>query len=220
MIWSWVTLCLDSLPEDFSASRFSSLWLILTDLFFFLVLEHSWLTDLSQNQFLVILLFVEALQWPPCVQAWAETQSPFGASLGCYFQHKLLLSAREPPGLPWALLCTQGNGPESEPYHLKVVILGLPLDQIWLLTFSIAKRKQHKIPFFFFLALPWGMQDHISLTRDQIEPVLPAVQALSLNHWIVGEIPENSSLGAAKEKVKRTKVRNLKHREVFDFQLL
>lgn len=65
------------------------------------------------------------------------------------------------------------------------------------------------------------MQDHSSLTRDQIEPMPPA-EALSLNHWIFREIPENSSLGTAKEKVKRTKVINLKYREVliFDFQPL
>lgn len=63
--------------------------------------------------------------------------------------------------------------------------------------------------------------DHISLTRDQIEPVPPTIEALSLSHWIVREISENSSFGAAKEKVKKTKVRNLNHREVliFDFQL-
>ena len=67
--------------------------------FFFKILEHSWLTNLS-HQFLVIFLFVEALQWPPCVPAWAETQSPFGASLGCYFQHRLLPSARGPRGFP------------------------------------------------------------------------------------------------------------------------
>lgn len=50
------------------------------------------------------------------------------------------------------------------------------------------------------------MQDHRSVTRDQIEPMPPAVEALSLNHWIVREIPENSSLGTAKEKGREQKL--------------
>ena len=59
--------------------------------------------------------------------------------------------------------------------------------------------------------------------REQVQEILRSLISINgLNHWIVREIPENSSFGAAKEKVKRTKVRNLNQREVliFDFQLL
>jgi len=41
--------------------------------------------------------------------------------------------------------------------------------------------------FFFFLAVPHGMWDLSS--QPEMEPVLPAVEAQSLNHWTAREVP-------------------------------
>ena len=43
--------------------------------------------------------------------------------------------------------------------------------------------------FFFFLAAPCGMWDLSS--RLRIEPVPPALEAQSLNHWTAREVPES-----------------------------
>ena len=46
---------------------------------------------------------------------------------------------------------------------------------------------EYLLLFFFLLALPRGMWDLRSLTRDQTHP--PAVEAQSPNHWVPGKSP-------------------------------
>ena len=42
---------------------------------------------------------------------------------------------------------------------------------------------------FFFVAIPLGVWGLSSLIRDQMEPMTPAVEAWSLDHWTAGEVP-------------------------------
>lgn len=120
---------------------------------FFLILEHNWLT-VCNTSFLSFFLFIGSFTVASLYASLGRDSVSIWASLGCYFQYRLLPSAKRTSGLPEPSVYPK-NGPELWALPFKSCHPWATLgSESWLLTFSIAKRKQQKIPFFFFFFRP------------------------------------------------------------------